>query len=222
MIEIIPFAKWQEGIAPLWDSTTPSDIPIYNDPFGIIRYPLADRPSSIIFMPVQFRKDGVIMGYSSVYNISDSILRIRGVYILPEFRGHGVAHQMVDEMIAMWPKAFYRTIGFWREDSYSKFIQHSGMDIVPETDWLWSKYSSTKMKLLYRDRGKPPAIGQVGCNRLFINGAIARYGMGGSNNLNVEWSEDEWLSYFTKNRGEYDNLECDLDFVSDGPSTHSK
>lgn len=70
MIRAIPFSEWQIGIAPLWKVEEPSTIPILNNPFRIIQYNLPDWRSRILFFPIEYREEGVVKGYTSIYNIS--------------------------------------------------------------------------------------------------------------------------------------------------------
>jgi len=210
LLKIIDFATWRQGIAPLWNRYDYEKIPIYNNPYNIIQYPQEDIHRSILFFPVCYYVDGEPACYSSIYNISDHILRIRGVYVLPKFRHKGLAHKMLLEMINLFPSTFYRVVGFWREDSYERFIKHSYMKVVPGTDWIWSSFTHTKMKLLYID--KRTKCDKTAQNRLYIRSHINQYGLGGTNNLNVDWSTDLWLSYYKENTGVYDNINFYLDF----------
>ena len=47
-LEIIPWSDFQKGIAPLWNSSDPSTIPIVNNPYHIIQYPQHMWHNSII------------------------------------------------------------------------------------------------------------------------------------------------------------------------------
>lgn len=212
-VEPIRFAEFQKGIAPLWYADSdPASIPIYNNPYQIIAYPEAEQRHRVIFLPVRYSEDGVVKGYSSVYNISDSILRVRGIYVLPEHRGKGVGHRMMREMVDLWPKTFYRVVGFWRENSYARFMRHSGMKIVPGTDWIWSEFSKVNMRMLYWDRAERPTESNLGCNRFFIRENLYRFGFGGRFNLNREWTDEEWSTFVAQNRGNYEPLGINLDF----------
>lgn len=210
--EFISFPKWQEGIAPLWRVDDPTTIPIINNPFQIISYELKDWPKKILFFPIRYWEEGVVKGYTSVYNISDTVLRIRGIYVLPEYRGQGVGHRMWKAACGYFPKSFYRVVGFWREDSAPRFIEHSGMSIVPGTEWLWSEYSQVNMRFLYWDRGPKPHVTGLFQNRTFIRRYISSHGYGGRNNLNTTWSDDEWLDYASPNAFRYDDAKLKYNF----------
>lgn len=211
--KIIPFSEWQVGIAPLWSmEDRPHEIPIINNPFQIIQYPLADWPEKVCFLPIEYSEDGVVKGYTSMYNISDSVLRIRGIYVLPEHRGQGVGHRMWQEAATAYPETFYRVTGFWREDSAPKFIQHSGMTIVPATGWIWSDFSKVNMRFLYKDRRARPNGYELLVNQDFLREMAPQYGYGGSNNLNKTWTKEEWLEFAEPHAYAYKNTGLPINF----------
>jgi GNAT superfamily N-acetyltransferase len=213
VIEVIPFGSFQQGIAPLWYADDrPQDIPIYNNPYRIIQYPVMEQHCRVLYFPIRYIENGETKCYSSIYNISDSVIRIRGIFVLPEHRGHGVGHRMIDEMVNLFPSTFHRVVGFWREDSYERFVQHSRMSIVPGTDWIWSEFSKVNMRFLYRDRGRRPSPDDLAANRSFIDDNLAEHGFGGRMNLGRSWSDDEWVEFVSANEGTYPDLKIDLDF----------
>jgi predicted GNAT family acetyltransferase len=210
MIESITFEQFQHGIAPLWNTENPSSIPIYNNPYGIIEYPLAERARKMIVRCVRFAEDGITKGYSSIYNVNDCMLRFRGIYIFPEHRGQGAGHRMCLEMVDLFPDTFYRVFGFYRQSSFERFVKYAEMKPVPSTDWIWSEYSQTHMRMLYRDRAKRPS--DMSANQAFIADNIRQYGMGGSNNLGCSWSDQEWIDYMMLHTGNYADLDLQLHF----------
>jgi GNAT superfamily N-acetyltransferase len=213
VIEVIPFSSFQRGIAPLWYADeAPENIPIYNNPYRIIAYPVDEQASRVLYYAVRYSEDGVTKCYSSVYNISDTVLRIRGIYVLPDHRGVGAGHRMVNEMVNLFPETFHRVVGFWREDSCERFIEHSRMSIVPGTDWIWSEFSKVNMRFLYRDRGPRPSADQVEANRVFIQQRVGEHGFGGRMNLDRKWSNEEWRDFVTTHQGSYPDLGIDLHF----------
>lgn len=210
MIEIIRWQDFQDGIAPLWKADIPSDIPILNNPYRIIQYPVETWRDDIVYFPCRFRVDGEIAAYTSIYNIGDRITRIRGIYVLPGFRGKGVGHRMAAMAVNIFPMSFFRTVGFWREDSAPRFIEHSKMSIVPGTDWIWSDYSQVQMRFLYRDRCTHRSSTDV--SRAFIDRHRERFGLGGTNNLGRTWTDDEWEAFARPAAEAYAPLGVDLDF----------
>jgi GNAT superfamily N-acetyltransferase len=190
-LEVITWAEFQIGIAPLWRADVPADIPILNNPFNIIQYPLDGWKDRIVFFPCRLMHGDVPVAYTSIYNISDDVTRIRGIYVEPEYRGKGIGHTIWQKAARLFPEGFYRTVGFWREDSAPRFIQHSDMAIYPGTDWLWSDYSKVNMRMLYRDWGPRP--NDLVPNQLFIGSMQEEFGIGGTNNLNRSWDRNEWF-----------------------------
>ena len=212
MIQIIPWKTFQEGIAPLWNVDDPKTIPILNNPYRIIRYPVMEWRNKIVFFPCRFidPKTKEVLGYTSIYNLSDEVLRIRGIYVLPEHRGKGVGHQIWQAAAELFPSGFHRVFGFWREDSAPRFIQHSDMAITPGTDWLWSEFSKVNMRFLYRDRGQ--RVSDLTANRLFLAYKHAEYGLGGTNNLSRTWTDDEWIAFAGDHQHAYPDAGINLDF----------
>ena len=212
MIEVIPWKDFQVGVAPLWKTENPVDIPIVNNPYRIIHYAFDDWKSKIVYFPCRFRcpetKD--VLGYTSIYNLSDTVVRIRGIYVLPEHRGKGVGHKMWQAASDLFPEGFHRTVGFWREDSAPRFIEHSQMSIIPGTDWFWSDFSQVNMRFLYRDRGRQ--TDDHTANRLFLEYKHEEFGLGGTNNLNRSWSSDEWREGFGHHETAYRDGMVNLDF----------
>lgn len=210
MIQVIPWCDFQEGIAPLWKADVPTNIPILNNPYQIIQYPLEQWRDDILYFPCRYVENGEVMAYTSIYNLGDRITRIRGIYVLPGYRGKGVGHKIGRMAANLFPMAFFRTVGFWREDSAPRFIEHSKMSIVPGTDWIWSDFSQVQMRFLYRDRCTRRPTTRV--NREFIERHRSKYSLGGSNNLDRTWTDDEWEAFARPAAEAYAPLGIDLDF----------
>ena len=208
-LEVIPWGDFQKGIAPLWNSSDPDTIPILNNPYRIIKYPLRDWQKKIIFMPCRIIRDGEVLAYTSIYNISDLVTRIRGIYVLPQYRGEGVGHQIWQMASELFPKGFFRTVGFWREDSAPRFLKYSDMKIVPGQEWYWSDYSKVNMRFLYKDRSPRPLCTTP--NELFLRTTWEKYGIGGTNNLNRTWTEDEWKEFAEPFLISYPDKQIDVD-----------
>ena len=95
--QVIEFDEWRQRIQPLWPWETDWHwIPFLNTPFGQNQYTGLDTFKRVITFPVMCTVDGVPAAYTSVFNISDTHLRIRGVYTEPEFRGRGLVAPMLD------------------------------------------------------------------------------------------------------------------------------
>ena len=65
---------------------------------------------------------------------------------------------------------------------------------------------------LYNDRSNYTQEEVIDFNRKFLLRHKQQYSLGGTNNLNVSWSDDEWQEYFTTHKGNYQELNLDLDF----------
>ena len=48
-------------------------------------------------------------------------------------------------------------------------------------------------------------------NLHFLQKNKEKYSLGGTNNLNVSWSDDKWLQYFETHKGNYQELNLNLD-----------
>ena len=118
-LEIINWSDFREGIAPLW-KTDPNTIPIFNNPYHIIQYPQHLCHNSIVLFPVCYKVDGKPVAYSCVYNLSDTVIRTRGIFVLEEHRGKGYGHKIQK---AQWDLIW----GSWK---ISSWWLHGGM--------LWS------------------------------------------------------------------------------------
>jgi GNAT superfamily N-acetyltransferase len=214
MLTQIPFSEFQQGIAPLWrNESDPTSIPIYNNPYGIFRYDDLEQRDRVIFNGVKFTEtpDGPPLAYSSIYNISPNILRIRGIYVLPEFRNRGIGHRLVSDFWSLFPNSFNRIVGFWRDDSYERFMQHSKMKIVPNTDWFWSSYTGVRMKMLYCDN--PDGVRDDNMSDKFITQNHDMWGFGGEQNLNKIWTDQEWRDYIAGLNVAYPPVPLDLNYA---------
>jgi len=211
-LEIIKWSEYQKGIAPLWKVEDPSTIPIWNNPYHIVQYPPHMWHTEIILFPVRYVVDDVPVAYTCVYNIDDMLIRTRGIFVEEEHRGKGYGHKMQLAQWNLFPTTFYRAFGFWREDSAPRFQKYSDMKIVPETDWIYSDFSKVNMRFLYVDRGPKPTEEEIKLNREFIDLQRAKFSLGGTNNLNVDWNIVEWDDYFHTHRGNYEDLQINLNF----------
>ncbi len=213
-IRVITWEAFQDGIAPLWKAEAdPRSIPIVNNPYQIIEYPFGEWRDRICFFPCEaVNAAGDVIGYTSIYNISDRLTRIRGIYVLPEHQGRGYGHEMWQQATKLFPRSFHRTVGFWRESSYERFIQHSGMTIIPERNWLWSAFSGVRMKMLYRDHRCAPNAAEVMMNQDFLARNVEEFGFGGTNNLNRSWTDDDWEDFAGPEETAYEPLGVDLNF----------
>lgn len=210
-IEIIPWREFQKAIAPMWDVAKPSSIPIINNPYRVIRLPQESWPETILHYPIRFSEEGVVKGYTCVYNVSQTAVRIRGIYILPEHRGQGAGMRMTKAAMSLFPKGFHRMVGFFKETTAEKFIDHCDFKPVPNADWLWSEYQKIRLRALYWDRSAP-VRGAAKSNAAFVASQIATHGFGGTNNLNDNWDAEEWLEFSEPHATAYFDANINVDF----------
>ena len=57
-LNIIKWNEFQKGIAPLWKSTNPKTIPIFNNPYDIIQYDKS-KWKDIIYFPCEYVVDNI-------------------------------------------------------------------------------------------------------------------------------------------------------------------
>ena len=210
-LSLVTWDEFQEGIAPLW-KVIPNTIPIFNNPYSIIQYDESVWHTDIIYFPAKYVVDGKTVGYISIYNLSDMHIRPRGIYILPEYRGQCLGHEMQTAAWDLFPKSFYRAFIWSREENVERFSQHSNMKIVPGGSNVWSEFSKLYMFFMYADRDQYPTDEQIRNNKQFIKDNFEQYSLGGVNNLNVSWSVTEWSKYFKEHQGNYIDLGLNLNF----------
>jgi len=210
-LSLVTWDAFQEGIAPLW-KVIPNTIPIFNNPYSIIQYDESVWHTDIVYFPAKYVVDGKTVGYISIYNLSDMHIRPRGIYILPEYRGQGLGHEMQTAAWDLFPKSFYRAFIWSREENVERFSHHSNMKIVPGGSNVWSEFSKLYMFFMYADRDQYPTDEQIRNNKQFIKDNFEQYSLGGVNNLNVSWSVTEWSKYFKEHQGNYIDLGLNLNF----------
>lgn len=211
-IELIRWEDFQRGIAPLWNQANPSTIPIFNNPYGIIQYEESEWHEKIIYFPARYLLDNEVVGYISIYNLSDCHIRPRGIYILPEFRGKGLGHRMQKAAWDLFPKTFYRAFIWSREENVERFSKHSCMSVVPGGSNIWSEFSQLYMFFMYADRASKPSDHQIQQNKMFLSQHRDKFSLGGTNNLNNDWDSTAWSKYFKEHKGNYTLLNLNLNF----------
>jgi GNAT superfamily N-acetyltransferase len=204
MLHVIRWSEFCEGMADHWHTKQPETIPIWNNPFGIVQYPRERWAKDILCFPCAWVEDGVTKGYTSVYNISDTVLRTRGVYVLPAYRGNGIGPKMMRASWDLFPNAFSRVVEWFKEsDSH----WHS-MKAVPGTALEWSSFSKCTLALLYADR-EPRAFRTTSSER-FIAENRGLVGLNG--HYNMQGAIEDFDAYFDAHRGNYPIRKFDLNF----------
>lgn len=131
-ISIVPFAHWREGISELWSHLPSVDsISPFDNAHGIIDYSGSKIFERMICFPLEMTLNNRPIGWVSTYNISETAIRIRGLYVKPEFRGSGLGFKMCDVAVAMWPEKFLRCYGLWRDSAFPVLERKWGLIQVP-------------------------------------------------------------------------------------------
>jgi len=127
---VIPFSLWQREIAPLWfkEGSHHSILPILNG-HGQMQYVGRELFNRILLFPVCAEYEGERIGWTSVYNISDTALRIRGIYVLPEFRSNGVGKSMVNFALNLWPDCWTDCFMYSRSSNIERY-RRWGFEVV--------------------------------------------------------------------------------------------
>jgi GNAT superfamily N-acetyltransferase len=120
--EVIPFADWRAGIAPLWNMEgMESRIAMAINGHGHLRYAGRELMQRVLFFPIAAAWRGQRIGWTSIFNVSDEVLRVRGIYVLPEMRSLGVGRRMVEFAENLWPACFGRTLMYARASNIERY-----------------------------------------------------------------------------------------------------
>ena len=111
----------------------------------------------------------------------------------------------------LFPQTFYRAFIWSRAENLERFCKHSNMYILPGGGNIWSEFGQDFQYFLYNERSTFPDQYQIKQNKKFLKSNRRKYSLGGTNNLNVSWSDNEWLDYFETHKGNYQELNLDLD-----------
>jgi GNAT superfamily N-acetyltransferase len=130
--KVIDFDEWRQRMQPLWPWNNDWHwIPIINNPYGQIQYTGCEAFKRVIMFPVMCTVNGTPAAYTSVFNISDTHLRLRGVYTEPEFRGQGLVAPMLDWACNLFPEPWHTAIGYGRETSLDYFLKVWFDEVMP-------------------------------------------------------------------------------------------
>ena len=111
----LPFEVWRREIAPLWHMEGSAHLitPLVNG-FGQLQYAGFELPARVRYVALAAELDGVRIAWTSIYNISDQALRLRGIYVEPQWRSNGVGRALVMHAIGLWPDAWDRVFLYAR------------------------------------------------------------------------------------------------------------
>jgi ribosomal protein S18 acetylase RimI-like enzyme len=125
------FADWRREIAPLWHMEgSYRAISYVVNGYGQLQYTGHELFSRLRLYPLAAELDGKRVGWTSTYNISDHAVRLRGVYVLPEYRACGIARTMIEHALGIWPSPWDRCFIYARLNNLELY-RRLGFAIVP-------------------------------------------------------------------------------------------
>ena len=109
----------------------------------------------MIVFAVMCTVGGKPAAYTHIYNISDTHLRIRGIFVEPEFRGQRLAAPMLDFACNLYPEPWHTVIGYYRTttaDWCEKELQHEFTSHGWRTRVLGDGRTEDKYKIILMTR----------------------------------------------------------------------
>ena len=105
-------------------------IPRLHGGHGQLRYCGADLAERVLLFPVAAEIDGRRIGWTSAYNVSDEAIRLRGIYVLPEFRAMGVGRRLAAFACGLFPPP-WRTCLIYARAANVALYERWGFAVVP-------------------------------------------------------------------------------------------
>jgi GNAT superfamily N-acetyltransferase len=131
VVRVQPFAEWRRDIAPLWRMEGSYRwIPRIVNGYGQLQYAGHELFTRLRLVPLTAELDGERVAWTSVYNISDEALRVRGIYVLPHARARGIGRALVDAALALWPAPWSRCFIYARLHNV-EIYRRWGFEIAP-------------------------------------------------------------------------------------------
>ena len=127
----IDFALWRREIAPLWhmEGAVHLVAPLVNG-YGQLQYCGREIHARVRHVPLAAELDGTRIAWTSIYNISDQGLRLRGIYVLAQWRSNGIGRALVDDAIGRWPAQWDRVFLYARGANVARY-RRWGFEVVP-------------------------------------------------------------------------------------------
>ena len=133
---IISFDEWRQRIQPLWEWNSDWHwIPIINNPYGMVQYHGHSVFVRTIIFPIMCTVDGEPAAYTNIYNISDTHVRLRGIWVEPEFRGQRLVAPMLDYAVSLWPEPWHTCIGYYKPHNIDYFLKIWFDERIEWYDW---------------------------------------------------------------------------------------
>jgi len=129
--DILPFSVWRQEISPLWlmEGSYKWIRPVLNG-HGQMQYCGRELRQRIILFPLAASFEGERVAWTSVYNISDEAVRIRGIYVLPELRSNGIGRALVEYAMSLWPEPWVRYVMYARASNIERY-KRWGFKLMP-------------------------------------------------------------------------------------------
>jgi GNAT superfamily N-acetyltransferase len=123
-LRTIEFSQWRREIAPLWlmDGSYRFIHQTING-HGQMQYIGKETVGNILLFPIAAELEGERVGWTSVYNISAEAVRVRGIYVLPEFRSSGIGYAMVQCAMSLWPPPWKRCFMYARASNVQRYLR---------------------------------------------------------------------------------------------------
>ena len=125
------FEVWRREIAPLWhmEGAVHLVAPLVNG-YGQLQYCGREIHARVRHVPLAAELDGTRIAWTSIYNISDEALRLRGIYVLPEWRSNGIGRALVAHAVSLWPARFGHVFLYARIGNVGRY-RRWGFEVVP-------------------------------------------------------------------------------------------
>ena len=129
--QLLDIETWRREIAPLWHMEGAPHLvaPTVNG-HGQLQYCGAELAERLRFLPLAAELDGARVAWTSIYNISDQALRLRGIYVLPQWRSNGIGRALVSHAVELWPPGWDRVFLYARTGNVERY-RRWGFEIVP-------------------------------------------------------------------------------------------
>lgn len=128
---VLPFTTWRREIAPLWHMEGAARFlgPLIGG-YGQMQYCGEELATRVRCVPLAAELDGERVAWTSIYNLSDQALRLRGIYVLPVWRANGIGRALVDHAVSLWPARWDRVFLYARLPNVERY-RRWGFDVVP-------------------------------------------------------------------------------------------
>jgi len=146
----IGFSEWRRQIAPLWGMESSSQLIQHTaNGHGQMQYVGREQFRRVILFPIAAELEGRRIAWTSTYNISDEAVRVRGIYVLPEFRDRGIGHLMTNHALALWPAPWKRCFMYAWPANVARY-ERWGFAIAPGHE-MRTEADGTEMVLMQKE-----------------------------------------------------------------------